>query len=357
MSCSVITRDIGGLKAGFEASTARPTCGRAAPGLRPGRDRRGLCSPCSASTWPMRSREPSLQSAINDALAVRLQRADMLGHGLEHIGAGLVRARRRNCGPAARRRRSTRSRPLAAVRARRTASAAPAAIVRGARAIRLRRDRAGPAAAACTARRRRHRASACLRASIIVGDLLEPLCAASSRQRLEHDRACRADSRTACPAGVEQRQPMLHAGDAAAFAHRFVERIVRRRRAERRDIAGAEAPDRVAGELELGDRHEIERAQLGRWCAGVSGSKLRMDSSVSPKKSSRTGSSMPGANRSTMPPRTAYSPASRTVAARLKPLSSSQLRDARHRRAFAGRDRERLRRDEPARRHALQARR
>ena len=32
---------------------------------------------------------------------------------------------------------------------------------------------------------------------------------------------------------------------------------------------------------------------------------------------------MPGANRSTMPPRMAYSPASRTVEARMKPLSSS----------------------------------
>jgi hypothetical protein len=57
-----------------------------------------------------------------------------------------------------------------------------------------------------------------------------------------------------------------------------------------------------------------------RW---VSGSKARIDSSVSPKKSSRTGSAMPGANRSTMPPRMAYSPASRTVEARMKPLSSS----------------------------------
>ena len=56
---------------------------------------------------------------------------------------------------------------------------------------------------------------------------------------------------------------MLHAGVAAAFAHRCIEHVVGRGRAERRDIAGAEQPDGVAGELELRHRHEIERAQLG----------------------------------------------------------------------------------------------
>jgi hypothetical protein len=63
-------------------------------------------------------------------------------------------------------------------------------------------------------------------------------------------------------AGVEQRQPVLHAGEAAAFAHRLVEHVVRARRAELLDVALAEAADRVGGELELGDRHEIEPAQL-----------------------------------------------------------------------------------------------
>ena len=48
---------------------------------------------------------------------------------------------------------------------------------------------------------------------------------------------------------------------------------------------------------------------------------------------------MPGANRSMMPPRTAYSPGSRTVEARRKPLSSSQLHDAVHRQHVAGRGR------------------
>ena len=55
----------------------------------------------------------------------------------------------------------------------------------------------------------------------------------------------------------------------------------------------------------------------------VCASKVRIVSSASPKKSSRTGMSMPGGKRSRMPPRTAYSPGSRTVEARVKPLSSS----------------------------------
>src|SRR6516225_138587 len=55
---------------------------------------------------------------------------------------------------------------------------------------------------------------------------------------------------------------MFHAGMAAAFADRLVERVVRSSGAEFGDIAGAELADGVTGELEFGDRHEIERAQL-----------------------------------------------------------------------------------------------
>jgi len=51
-----------------------------------------------------------------------------------------------------------------------------------------------------------------------------------------------------------------------------------------------------------------------RW---VSTSKVRIDSRLSPKKSNRTGWSSPAGNRSRMPPRTAYSPLSRTVEERL----------------------------------------
>ena len=50
-----------------------------------------------------------------------------------------------------------------------------------------------------------------------------------------------------------------------------------------------------------------------RW---LKGSKLRMDSTVAPKKSSRTGSAAPLAKMSIRPPRTAYSPASTTALVR-----------------------------------------
>ena len=55
-----------------------------------------------------------------------------------------------------------------------------------------------------------------------------------------------------------------------------------------------------------------------------------------------------------MPPRTAYSPGSRTVEARDEAVELQPFDDARHAEHVARRDRERLRRDEIARRHALQ---
>ena len=53
----------------------------------------------------------------------------------------------------------------------------------------------------------------------------------------------------------------------------------------------------------------------------VAGSKVRIDSSSEPNMSSRTGSSNPGGNTSMTPPRTAYSPRSLTVEARIYPLA------------------------------------
>ena len=82
-----------------------------------GDDRPRLASPWSASTWLMRSREPSLHSAMTTRLPRRLQRLDVLGHGLEDVAARPRRARARSCGPAACRRRS----PARCPPARRTA--------------------------------------------------------------------------------------------------------------------------------------------------------------------------------------------------------------------------------------------
>ena len=64
--------------------------------------------------------------------------------------------------------------------------------------------------------------------------------------------------------------------------------------AERRDIAGPETADGFGHELEFRDRHQIERAQLVFAAFASAASKLRIVSSASPKKSSRTGMSMPG---------------------------------------------------------------
>ena len=71
----------------------------------------------------------------------------------------------------------------------------------------------------------------------------------------------------------------------------------------------------------MGTRSRERRVPTVRW---VSGSKARIDSSASPKKSRRTGLGRPAGKRSMMPPRTAYSPVSRTVPVRRKPLASSQ---------------------------------
>ena len=99
----------------------------------------------------------------------------------------------------------------------------------------------------------------------IVGDLGEPLVRGLLGKRFEHDRGrgfAAEIIEQRLHLLVKQRQPMLHARGAAAFAHGFVENVVGRRGAERRHIAGAKAPDGVAGELKLGHGHELERAQF-----------------------------------------------------------------------------------------------
>ena len=76
---------------------------------------------------------------------------------------------------------------------------------------------------------------------IIVGDLRQPLVGGFFGERLEAiGRAVDIIEQRFQPA-VKQRQPMLHAGGAAAFADRFIEHVVGARGAEGRDIAGAKA--------------------------------------------------------------------------------------------------------------------
>ena len=103
---------------------------------------------------------------------------------------------------------------------------------------------------------------------VIVEDLLEALAHGILGLRLDRD--CRAlqvvEQRV--HAVLEQRQPVLHAGMAAAFADRFIQRIVTLGRAELGDIAHAESADGIGDELELGDRHEVERTHVEQRALG-----------------------------------------------------------------------------------------
>ena len=69
---------------------------------------------------------------------------------------------------------------------------------------------------------------------------------------------------------------MLGAGMAAAFADGLVKRVAARLAAKPRRIGLAKAPHRLADELQLAHRHEIERAQLPV-VRCVSGSKARIE--------------------------------------------------------------------------------
>ena len=69
------------------------------------------------------------------------------------------------------------------------------------------------------------------------------------------------------------------------------------------------------GEEELARRQQGELGDRPRWCAGVPGSKLRIDSTVSPKNSSRTGASCSAGNTSRMSPRSEKVPGSSTSGA------------------------------------------
>ena len=65
---------------------------------------------------------------------------------------------------------------------------------------------------------------------------------------------------------------------------------------------------------DTGDREIFFLCPVDRW---VAGSNVLIDSSSEPNMSSRTGSSNPGGKTSMTPPRTAYSPRSLTVEARI----------------------------------------
>ena len=151
---------------------------------------------------------------------------------------------------------------------------------------------------------------------------------------------------------MEQRQPMFHAGVAPAFADGVIEDIIGRRRPECRDVSQAEAPDRFARQLEFGNRHEIERAQLIRgalafWIEAADGLQ-RVAEKIEPDR-------LRHARRIEIDDASSHRVVARLAhrrcaheAIELKPLG-----DVVHGEHLAGRNRQALPRNEVPRRHAL----
>ena len=124
---------------------------------------------------------------------------------------------------------------------------------------------------------------------VVILDLLEPLRPRVVVQRIEgHDRVRQIVEQNLQPL-MEQRQPVLHALMLAPCRHRLVERIVAPHRAEQLDIAGSKALARLFSQRRLAHGQERDRIEAAESVRCVSGSKARIDSSVSPKKSRRTG--------------------------------------------------------------------
>ena len=97
---------------------------------------------------------------------------------------------------------------------------------------------------------------------VIIGDLLEALTHRVLALRFDRDRRVAEIVEQRVHLVLEQRQPMFHAGMAAALADGLVERIVALGRAEFRDIAHPEPADGLGDQLEFRDRHQIERAHV-----------------------------------------------------------------------------------------------
>ena len=96
---------------------------------------------------------------------------------------------------------------------------------------------------------------------MVVGDDGEALRHGLVVERVEDDGAVAEVVEERAELGVEERQPVLHAGVPAALADGGVERVVVGR-PEGVDVVLAEAADRIRGQLHLAHRHEVERAEL-----------------------------------------------------------------------------------------------
>ena len=224
-------RRVGGLETGIEAehgerdlrgADSASACGHDATGAR-------LSSRCSASTCAMRSREPSLHMAMTTRLPAACSAFDVFGHRVKDAGGGLV--------PLGSEVMAGMHAGLDGVRGafgrgeRRQAGergiVEPFAPFGFGKIKPIRRQRLIGRAAARLVER-------VLARLIIVGDLREPLVGGFFGERLDRDRRAFDVIEQRFQPGVKQRQPMLDAGGAAAFAHRFVEHVVGRRRRRRR---------------------------------------------------------------------------------------------------------------------------
>ena len=187
---------------------------------------------------------------------------------------------------------------------------------------------------------------------VIIGDLLEAFARGVLALRLDRDRRAVEIVEQRIHPLLEQRQPMLHAGMAAAFADRFIQQIVALRRAEGRDIAHAEAADGLGDELEFRDRHQVERAHVEQRALGfgVEGAdrfqavaeEVEPHGLVEPGRKQIEDAAAHGVFAGLAHRR------GTVVAVVLQPGD-----DGVHRHDMAGRDRQRLRGDDFARRHAL----
>ena len=257
-------RDIGGDETGIEAEHGeRDLRARQPLRLRPRRDTGEIEQAVLGEHMLHALARTAAPHGDDDALAGRLQGLDVGLHRVEDVGVGFAPLRREIVagvgadidGVGALLGRRERRKP----RQRRTLEPGAPFVLGEIKPVRRQRL-IGRAAA-----RLIHHVLAGL---VIVGDLREPLMGGFFGERLDGERRAFQIIEQRLHLLVEERQPMLDAARAAALADGFVERVVRRGGAEGGDIAGAEQADGVAGELKLRHRHEIERAQLGRGALG-----------------------------------------------------------------------------------------
>ena len=342
-------RDIVGLEACLDAEHGeRDLRPRQSERLRPGSDRREIEEPVLGEHVAHALARALAPQRDDDTLAGRLQPFDVLLHRLEDVAAELaalgdeipsgMRGDLHRIGGAlgsGEWRQAGQRRLLQAVAPFAFAEVEPA-----------RRQRLiGRAGAGLIER--------VLARLIVVGDLRQALVGRLLGEWLDRERRSREEFEQRFQPMVEQRQPMLHAGGAAALAHCLVEHVVGAGGAELRDIAGAEQADGLGRELEFRHGHEVERAQLLGRALGFrieAADRLqRVAEEIEPHRRRHAGGEQ------------IDDAAAHRIVARLahgggavEAVELEPLRDPRHRQEVSRRRRKRLAGDHLARRHALQ---